>query len=173
MGKEGSKLHRLLCRNLTTKLCYLPSNWIPLFGGLGLVYGWSKVAAAETLAPTFLFDFYTHQRPILHRLATTHTSDDRQIYCYDDLPDKESPEGLDTQPIPACHVFRPPLRYFLLQLGLDLVLESCGLGLLGLMVYQLVWLYRAKPWRWKAFVEERLPVGFVRKVERHQTGFLV
>ena len=32
----------------------------------------------ENVIPTFLFDFHTHNNPILHRLATIHNAADRQ-----------------------------------------------------------------------------------------------
>ena len=49
----------------------------PPFGGLG----WTQEVDNGTnrhLVPTFLFDLYTHYRPVLHRVATLHNAADRQ-----------------------------------------------------------------------------------------------
>ena len=50
----------------------------PIWGG-GL--GWTQGVENDTnrnLVSTFLFDFYPHYTPILHRLAAIHNAADRQ-----------------------------------------------------------------------------------------------
>ena len=55
-----------------------PPQFAPPFGGLGWPWGVEN-GTNRNLVPTFLFDFYTHYRPILHRLVTIHNAaDDRQ-----------------------------------------------------------------------------------------------
>ena len=57
------------------KLC--SPNWTPRLWGLGWTQG-VKNGTNRNFVPTFLFDFWTHCRPIFHRLATIHNAPDRQ-----------------------------------------------------------------------------------------------
>ena len=49
----------------------------PRLGCLGWTQG-VEIGANQNVVPTFLFDFYTHYRPILRRLATIHNAADRR-----------------------------------------------------------------------------------------------
>ena len=61
--------------NSNVKLCPPPIR--PPIWGLGLTLGVEN-GTNRNFDPTFLFDFYTHNRRILHRLATTWQTTDRQ-----------------------------------------------------------------------------------------------
>ena len=39
---------------------------------------WGRNGTNQNIVPTSLFDFYTHHKPILHRLVTIHNAADRQ-----------------------------------------------------------------------------------------------
>ena len=55
----------------------LAPNSTSRLGELGWTYGIEN-STSRIVDPTFLFDSFTHYKPILHRLATMHNTADRQ-----------------------------------------------------------------------------------------------
>ena len=55
----------------------LPIRSPPPVGGVGWTYGIENFSI-RNVDPTFLFDFYTPYKPILHRLTTTHNAADHK-----------------------------------------------------------------------------------------------
>ena len=67
-----------ICRRLTTiKMSSYDTQFDPQFVGVRADLGVEN-GTNRNLVPIFLFDFYAHNRPILHRLATMHNAADGQ-----------------------------------------------------------------------------------------------
>ena len=71
---QSSDLSAAVWPQFQCQILWPASSTLPL-GGYG---GPKKNGTNQNVVPTFLFDFNTHQRAILHRLVTIHNAADRQ-----------------------------------------------------------------------------------------------